>query len=69
MKNDNLLSVTLGSCVGFIGSLTTDKLFEVIVLSFVGGLLGAAGGTLWRHMKCKWPWLKKRIIKKMSKND
>lgn len=59
MKNDTLLSVTFGSCIGFIGSLSTDKIMEVMILSFIGGLIGAAGGTLWRCIKNKCNWIKK----------
>lgn len=53
MKHDTLLSTTCGCFIGFIGGVTTEKMLEVMILSFIGGLLGAAGGTLWRMIKNK----------------
>jgi len=69
MKNDQLHGMTLGSCIGFVGGITTDKIVEVVILSFLGGILGAAGGTLWRHLKCKWPLMKKIIFRKKNNDE
>ena len=45
---DKLLSIGFGTVAGAIGGITSEKLIEVIVFSFVGGVIGAIGHTCWK---------------------
>lgn len=49
--HERTLGIIYGTSIGFIGGISTDKIIEVIVLSLLGGFLGAVGGTLWRVVK------------------
>lgn len=51
--HEKLTGTVLGSAVGFIGGLTTDKIVEVIVLSLIGGVMGAIGASIWRYIRNK----------------
>lgn len=52
--NEKLTGTLFGSTIGMIGGLTTDKVIEVIVLSLLGGIMGAMGATLWKWIRKKW---------------
>lgn len=49
--HEKVLSILSGSSVGFVTGISTGKIVEAVVLSVVGGFLGALGGTLWRWMR------------------
>jgi len=49
--NEKITSTGLGSVIGFVGGLTTDKIIEVIILSFIGGLMGAFGHFAFKLIK------------------
>jgi hypothetical protein len=57
MKNmlEKFLSVSVGSVAGFISTIMTGKVIEVIILSFLGGVVGWFGGKAakWIDKKCK----------------
>lgn len=55
--HEKAVGMITGSCVGFIGSITTDQLLEVMILSFVGGILGAMGSHVWK-------WFRNRYLRK-----
>lgn len=52
--HEKLTGTVLGSAVGFIGGLTTDKIVEVIVLSLIGGVMGAIGASVWKWIRNNW---------------
>lgn len=57
------MSIASGGFVGFLTGATTGKLVETVALTFIGGFIGAAGGTVWR-------WIRRRYLqKKETKNN
>ncbi len=60
---ERAVGLVTGCSIGFIGGITTDRIIEVAVLAFLGGLLGGAGQTLWKAL-CKIRQYKKEIKKR-----
>lgn len=61
---EKAVGLVTGCSIGFIGGITTDRIIEVAVLSFLGGILGAAGQSLFKALRKK--WLHKKEIKKQD---
>lgn len=63
MKNmlEKILSVSFGSVTGLVSSIMTGKVMEVIILSFLGGVVGWFGGKAarWIDKKCRCLFKKK----------
>ena len=65
--HEKLLSILSGSTVGFIGGITTGKIIETVILSVIGGFLGAAGGCGWRI--CRRLYLTRKEKNEKSKKE
>ena len=65
MKNimhDNILSITLGALTACLSSMMFDKVMEMLILSFIGGIVGWIGGKIarWIDKKCECLFRKKK---------
>jgi len=66
---EKILSVCLGSFTGFVSAIVTDKLVDVLILSFIGGVIGWFGGRAarWIDKNCRCYFTKKEIMERLWK--
>jgi len=57
---EKILSISFGSITGCISSIFTDKIIEVLVMTFLGGFLGWFGGKFAR-------WIDKEFSRVFNK--
>jgi hypothetical protein len=63
---EKVCSVCTGSVTAFVSSLMIDKLLEVIILSFLGGVVGWFGGRAAKWMDKKFGCLFQQIKTKRN---
>jgi len=51
---EKFVSIFSGAVLGLIGTITMERVVDVIIMSFIGGVAGALGHTFFK-------WIKKKI--------